>query len=236
MNTPLTDRPASTPGAPPPHDEAELEHRRAATAALGRELRDLVETAVRTTAPAQVLHAVADDVRRITGRLTGRLRRRAEIPDVDEFPGGTRMFSPVTGVGSPFAPPLRVAPADGGLVGRCTLGVTHEGPPGYGHGGMSAMLLDELMGRACGAAGLHAMTVSLQIHYHRPVPLETPLRLFARVTGTEGRKILVHGSISAEADPTAPAVTADGVFVTPDPARVQALFPSLRSTRADTPA
>ncbi|MEV6383516.1 hypothetical protein AB0M31_29385 [Streptomyces sp. NPDC051773] len=158
-----------------------------------------METAVRTTAPAQVLHAVADDVRRITGRLTGRLRRRAEIPDVDEFPGGTRMFSPVTGVGSPFAPPLRVAPADGGLVGRCTLGVTHEGPPGYGHGGMSAMLLDELMGRACGAAGL-------------------------------------HGSIGAEADPTAPAVTADGVFVTPDPARVQALFPSLRSTRADTPA
>lgn len=76
-------------------------------------------------------------------------------------------------------------------------------------------------------------TTELQVHYHRPVPVESALRLFARVTGTEGRKILVHGSVCVEADPTVPAVTADGVFVSPDPDQVHALFPALGVTRAD---
>lgn len=54
------------------------------------------------------------------------------------------MYGP--GAGSPLALPMRVTPADGGFVGRCDLGIAHERPPGYGHGGVSAMLLDELMG------------------------------------------------------------------------------------------
>jgi acyl-coenzyme A thioesterase PaaI-like protein len=123
---------------------------------------------------------------------------------------------------------MQVTPDSGGAVGRCTLGIAHEGPPGYGHGGMSAMLLDELMGRACIATGLPGMTVSLQVRYRRPVPLETPLWVHARVTGTEGRKVFVTGSISTEADPSAVVVTADGVFVTPDPDHTRALFPTVR--------
>jgi hypothetical protein len=79
---------------------------------------------------------------------------------MDEFPGGVRMYSPVTGPGSPLAPPMRVTPMDGGVMGRCLLGIAHEGPPGYGHGGFSAMLLDELMGWACAAVGKPGMTIS----------------------------------------------------------------------------
>ncbi|MDX2939355.1 PaaI family thioesterase [Streptomyces ipomoeae] len=229
MNTSLSDPPTTNGGTPRP-TEGELERQRAAIAALGHELRVLVDAAVRTTAPAEVLHGVADGVRRITGRLTGRPRARAEVPAVDEFPGEVRMYSPVTGAGSPLAPPMLVTPGDGGLVGLCTPGIAHEGPPGYVHGGMSAMLLDELMGRACGAAGLHAMTVSLQVHYHRPVPVETPLRVVARVTGTEDRRILVEGSISTDGQSATPLVTADGVFVSPDPDRARALFPGMRET------
>ncbi|MFI9566135.1 hypothetical protein [Streptomyces rishiriensis] len=55
---------------------------------------------------------------------------------------------------------MHVTPADNGLIGHCTLGIAHEGPPGYGHGRMSAMLLDEHMGRACAAAGMPGLTVS----------------------------------------------------------------------------
>jgi acyl-coenzyme A thioesterase PaaI-like protein len=185
----------------------------------------LVDATVRTAAPTEVLHRVTDGVRRLTGQLTGRRRVRAEIPAVDQFPGGVRMYSPVTGAGSTLAPPMNVTPDSNGVVGRCTLGIAHEGPPGFGHGGMSAMLLDELMGWACAAAGIPGMTVSLQVRYHRPVPLGTPLRVYARVTGTEGRKIFVDGSISTEDDPSVVVVTADGVFVSPDPDRTRALFP-----------
>jgi acyl-coenzyme A thioesterase PaaI-like protein len=140
------------------------------------------------------------------------------------------MYSPVTGLGSPLAPPMRITPADGGVAGTCVLGIAHEGPPGYGHGGMSAMLLDELMGWACAAAGTPGMTVSLQLRYHRPVPLQTPLRVYARVTGAEDRKISVAGAITTEEDLSTVLVAADGVFVSPDPARAGALFPSLRGT------
>lgn len=229
MNAAPTECPENTPESVRPTEE-ELARQRVAITALGQELRALVDTTVRTLAPTEALLHVADGVRRLTGQLTGRRRARAEIPAVDEFPGGVRMYSPVTGAGSPLAPPMRVTPDGGGVVGRCTLGIAHEGPPGYGHGGMSAMLLDELMGWACAAAGTPGMTVSLQVRYHRPVPLETPLRVHARVTGTEGRKIFVDGSISTEDDPSVTVVTADGVFVAPDPARTRALFPDARRT------
>ena len=88
-----------------PPTEAELDHQRAAIAALGQELRARVDATVRTAAPADLLHRITDEVRRLSGQLTGRRRAPAEIPDVDEFPGGVRMYSPVTGSGSPLARP-----------------------------------------------------------------------------------------------------------------------------------
>ena len=224
----MTALPAETPLP----DTEELERQRAAVAALGRELRTLVDATVTTSAPTEVLHRMADEVRRLTGQLTGRRRVRSEIPAVDEFPGGVRMYSPVTGQGSPLAPPMQVTPDGDGVMGHCTLGIAHEGPPGYVHGGMSAMLLDELMGWACYAAGSPAMTVSLEMRYHRPVPLETPLRVHARVTGTEDRKIRVAGSISTEQEPSVALVTAGAVFVSPDPDRARALFPSTQGSPA----
>ncbi|WP_246113821.1 PaaI family thioesterase [Streptomyces montanus] len=138
------------------------------------------------------------------------------------------MYSPVVGAGSPLAPPVHITPTDDGLIGHCTLGFAHEGPPGYGHGGLSAMLLDELMGQACTAAGTPGLTVSLQMRYHQPIPLETPLRILGRVTGTENRKIFVTGAITTQAAPSTNLVTADGVFIAPDPDQVRALFPGLR--------
>lgn len=224
MTSPLTHH-TTTPDHQTPQD---LNRQRAAIAALGHELRALVETTVRTTAEPETLHQAADGVRSLTRQLTGRHRTPGEIPAVDEFPGGIRMYSPVTGPGSPLAPPLQVTPADHGVVGTCTLGIAHEGPPGYGHGGMSAMLLDELMGWACTAAGMPGMTIGLQLRYHRPVPLETTLHLSARVTGTDDRKIFVAGSITTDHDHSAILVSADATFVTPDPDRARALFPSLR--------
>ncbi|MFF8937966.1 PaaI family thioesterase [Streptomyces paradoxus] len=221
MHVPLTEPPTAA-GA------ERLEHQQAAVTRLGYELRALVEATVRTAASPDTLHRVADAVRHATGQLTGRRRARTEIPEVDVFPGGPRMYSPVVGAGSPLAPPVRITPTDDGLVGHCTPGIAHEGPPGYGHGGMSAMLLDELMGQACTAAGTPGLTVSLQLRYHQPIPLETPLRILGRVTGTDKRKIFAAGTISTDADPSTDLVTAEAVFITPDPDRARALFPGLK--------
>jgi hypothetical protein len=224
MHTPRTDSPASAAAE-------ELQRHRAAVTRLGDELRGLVEATVRTTASPDTLHRVADGIRHVAGQLTGRLRVRAEIPAVDEFPAGPRMYNPVSGTGSPLAPPVHITTTATGLIGHCTLGLAHEGPPGYGHGGISAMLLDELMGRACVAAGMPGLTVSLQMRYHGPVPLETPLQILGRVTGTDDRKVFVAGAISTVEDPAGELVTAEGLFVTPDLRRARAMFPGLPPER-----
>ncbi|WP_438290626.1 hypothetical protein [Streptomyces sp. HUAS TT7] len=93
-----------------------------AIAALGHELRHLVDASVCTAAFPDALNRLADDVRALTRQLTGPRRRPSDIPEVDEFPSGVRMYSPVTGLGSPLAPPMRVTHTDDGVTGRCHLG------------------------------------------------------------------------------------------------------------------
>ncbi|MEU0411924.1 PaaI family thioesterase [Streptomyces griseorubiginosus] len=230
LHEPPTTGPTGPTGATGPIAE-ELELQKAAVTRLGTELRALMEATVRTDTTPDTLHRLADGVRHLTGELSGQRRARAEIPEVDEFPAGARMYSPVVGAGSPLAPPVVITPAGDGLLGRCTLGIAHEGPPGYGHGGMSAMLLDELMGRACANAGTPGLTVSLEIRYRRPVPLETHLRIHARVTGRDHRKIQVTGSITTESDPAVPLATGEALFVTPDPEQARVLSDSARRRR-----
>ncbi|MBB6347722.1 PaaI family thioesterase [Nonomuraea muscovyensis] len=213
----------------PPSATDALHDRRTAIAALGADLRALVEAAVRTGAPDEVLLLAAKEAQHLTALLTVRPRGRAEVPEVDVFPGGIRMYSPVTGAGSPLAPPLQIETVDdGAVVGTCTLGVAHEGPPGYGHGGVSALLLDEVMGWACSYAGQPGMTIELNLSYKRPVVLETPLRVTARVTERHGRTNLVHGTIATTAAPRTVLVEAEAVFFAPAPDQARALFPSLR--------
>ncbi|MGW2698162.1 hypothetical protein [Streptomyces sp. NPDC001296] len=128
MHTSLTD-PTPTDSTRATDEEEELEHQKAAISRLGHELRVLVEATVRTAASPDTLHRVADGVRHVTGQLTGRRRSRAAISEVDEFPAGARMYSPVTGAGSPQAPPVQVTHTADGLMGHCTLGIAHEGRP-----------------------------------------------------------------------------------------------------------
>ncbi|MDQ0718332.1 hypothetical protein QFZ55_007784 [Streptomyces luteogriseus] len=50
------------------------------------------------------------------------------------------------------------------------------------------------------------------------------------LTGTEGRKVFVAGSITTEEDLATVLVAAEGVFVSPDPEHARALFPGLRDS------
>jgi hypothetical protein len=51
------------------------------------------------------------------------------------------------------------------------------------------------------------------------------LRLHAGVVRTEGRKIVTNGSITTAADPATVLVSADGVFIAPEPELAGVLFP-----------
>ncbi len=193
--------------------DAELRTRRAAIAELGGALRELVEQASATEVPEDVLRRVAAQVREATILLGQRSRTRADLPGADNLLGGFRMYNPVTGSGSALAPPLHVEVDGNAVVGTCTLGLAFEGPPSFAHGGVSAMLLDHLLGYATGMAGHPGMTVLLETRYRAPVPLQTQLRLTAEVSEVNGRRVTARGTIATAAEPDTVLVEASGTFV-----------------------
>jgi hypothetical protein len=116
-------------------------------------------------------------------------------------------------------------------IGTCTLGLAFEGPPMFAHGGVSAMLLDQMLGYAVSASGHAGMTVRLDTSYRAPVPLLTPLRLTAEVTGVDGRRVIAAGTIATAAEPDTVLVAATGTFVTLRAEQAQQLFgPVLNGT------
>jgi acyl-coenzyme A thioesterase PaaI-like protein len=187
----------------------------AAVTELGTALRELVDASVLTTVPADQLRAAAADARAVTARLAAAQRPVTQLPALDDPVVFRRVYSPVSGVGSALAPPVRIRRVEAGVVGEALLGPAYEGPPGYVHGGMSSMLMDQLLGSAAIAEGLWGMTVRLEVDYRRPVPLSTPLTMRAQVTEAAGRKCVVTGTIATTAAPDRTLVEARGVFVMP---------------------
>lgn len=207
-----------------PGDLAPVHRRREAITELGSVLRRLVEQASATEAPADQLDQVAAALREAAELLGPHTRRRHELPSADDLLGGIRIYNPVCGSGSGIAPPLHLEGADGTAVGTCTLGLAFEGPPAYAHGGVSALLMDQMLGYAVSTSGHPGMTVELTNRYRAPVPLQTPLRLSARVVGIQGRVITAVASIATAAAPETPLVEATGVFVELSGEQIERLF------------
>jgi acyl-coenzyme A thioesterase PaaI-like protein len=196
----------------------------AAAADLGAALRELIETSVTTTVPAAEVRAAAELVRQVTERLAVARRPVSQLPALDDLSKGRRVFNPVTGTGNAMAPPLHVRRDGDGVKAEATLGLAYEGPPGFVHGGMSALLMDQLLGSAAAAAGLWGMTAHLELDYRGPLPLETKLLFRARVAENSGRKSVITGTIALADDPERVLVEARGVFVLPRPEKVDAYF------------
>ena len=209
--------------------------RRAAVAELAAELRALADLLTRTEVGADVLRDSARRLREVAPALRERVRGLGEPASVDDLMGGIRMFNPVIGAGNPIAPPLRIEIGEDGVVGWCTLGHTYEGPPTYGHGGVSAMLIDQLLGHAAAWAGHPGLTTELTVRYRRPVPLDVPLRVWGRVTGVEGRRVSAVGGITTAADPGVPLVEAEARFARLRLDQAKLLFARLASPDAAIP-
>lgn len=100
---------------------------------------------------------------------------------------------------------------NGVMTSEFTLTEAQQGPPGHAHGGASAAILDEAMGLVVWAAGHKVAAVNLEINYHKPLPLNQPLTLEARISQMDERKIFSTGEIRL-ADSTV-AVSGRGIYV-----------------------
>lgn len=137
---------------------------------------------------------------------------------VDMWAGeGVTRHDPVTGPENAIAPPLPLTgQEDGSISGTTTLGMPYQGPPGFVHGGISALLLDHTLGVANHWAGPSGMTAELTLRYHRTTPLFEPLTITGRQVSVDGRKIRTEGTLAAGGEV---CVSAEGLFIARQPPR-----------------
>ncbi len=115
---------------------------------------------------------------------------------------------------NPMFPRIDFSPAESvGLRGRVRLGLAYEGPPGYVHGGIIALLFDQILGQSNLEAGIPAMTGNLTVRFRKPTPLFRELEIQADgPEKTDERRCLTRGRLLCDGVVTAEA---KGLFVLP---------------------
>lgn len=179
---------------------------------LAESVRDLVDATIRTEADAAVVAEARRDIDAIIARL--RSRQIEGAFGVRHTSSGQSLGwgNAVIGIRNALAPPvLTQRDENGGISAQFVLGAAYEGPPGHVHGGVSAMVLDHLLGEAASPDGKPRFTGSITVRYLRATPLG-PLRAEAVRTRTDGVKTYCCGHI---ADAEGVTVEAEGVFITP---------------------
>jgi acyl-coenzyme A thioesterase PaaI-like protein len=185
---------------------------------LGQAVRELVDASVRTAVEADDMRRAILEIEQITTRL-----RESQLPG--SF--GRKMSSEglplywgnaVVGLRNAIAPPLiveRDPSGNGNVHAEFELGAAYEGPPTLVHGGICALILDQLLGEAASAAGKPGFTGRLTVAYREPTPLGK-LRAEAWIDRSDGIKTWARGHIIG---PQGVTVEAEGLFILPSWAR-----------------
>ncbi|BBZ14980.1 aromatic compound degradation protein PaaI (plasmid) [Mycobacterium branderi] len=85
--------------------------------------------------------------------------------------------------------------SDGVVVSELMCPPDSEGGPNVAHGGWTAGMLDELVGHTMMLRGEFAVTGTLEVVFHKPMPIELPLIATAQIERREGRKAFVSARI-----------------------------------------
>ncbi|MGB3331989.1 MAG: PaaI family thioesterase [Mycobacterium sp.] len=184
---------------------------------LAQAVRDLIDATIRTQADDATAREVTAQVQELTERL--RAGTLSDSPGLRYVVDGRPLAwgNAVVGLRNPIAPPLVM---QHGENGHCWsdfyLGAAYEGPPSLVHGGVSALVLDHVLGEAA-SDGLTQprYTGTITVKYLRGTPLG-PLHAEASIYRKDGVKTYARGHIS---DANGVTVEADGVFITPSWAR-----------------
>ncbi|HXX90297.1 MAG TPA: hypothetical protein VEI83_08755 [Acidimicrobiales bacterium] len=197
--------------------------RRDGTRALAASLRALAADIVDVDVPPGRAEELRAGVEGLRARVSGGHRLR--YYECDRLEGARAAFvdfSPVSGRSHPLALPMEVEHADGpggapGVRARLRIGASREGPPHGVHGGVVAMVFDELLGHAQQVHGIQALTASLTVRYRAVTPIDTELEWFACVVHSGGRRWAGRATcragdvVTAEADALFVGVDIDAI-------------------------
>lgn len=194
---------------------AEADRVTALYAPLADAVRELVDATIRTEADDDVVATARTAIEAVTRSLRERTRPVGVSYRVEDRP--LSLGNAAVGVCNPIAPPIVVRhEGDGRCWSEFVLGSAYEGPPGRVHGGVSALVLDHMLGEAASDGLSKArFTGTITVKYLRGTPLGR-LRSDAWIDRSEGAKVFARGTIS---DADGVTVEAEGIFIEPAWAR-----------------
>ena len=196
----------------------ELEDERRVFGGLTQSIRELNEACLMTTVDAAEAEAITTEIAALTARLNATRDDGASFGVAITQDGQVRGHgNAVVGLRNAHAVPLEIhRTGEGRAWSHFELNGLFEGPPTLVHGGVTALILDQIFGEAAADGGHPGMTGTLTLTYRRGTPLGK-LSAEAWIDKVEGIKTHVLGEMrDAEGNVT---VEGHGVFILPRWAR-----------------
>ena len=103
-----------------------------------------------------------------------------------------------------------VKDSEDSVIGSGIIDAMFAGPPERVHGGIQALIIDEVMGALNRMRGRQAFTAYLKVDYRGPAPLGVPITFRAWLDSVDGRKIKLLGSGDG---PEGRFMEAEGLFI-----------------------
>ena len=195
----------------------EYERQRVLYEPLTAAIRKLIDAGIHTDVDEATAREAQAAVEAVTAMLDSK-RRTVTTTLRHETTGRPLAWAnPAVGVRNAIAPPMEIHhEPDGRAWSEFTLSGAYEGPPGWVHGGICALVLDHILGEAA-SDGLTQpkFTGTITVKYLRGTPLGK-LRAEAFIERVEGVKTFARGYLI---DAEGTTVEAEGVFIRPAWAR-----------------
>lgn len=194
------------------------------------QVRGLIDHLRKTTASAEVLAEVEQQVASLNRKLEGfdhegpwaqrRLILREGVDherDTDD-PAEFFRYSPVIGPANPIAPPVEFRFDGEEISASHVFGAPYNGPPTAVHGGVIALVFDELLGCLGAMRDIGGFTGTLNVVYRSLTPLGRPIRMRGWVERQAGVKVFIKGTMHVDDGPDGTerlCAEAEGIFIRP---------------------
>ena len=196
-----------------------------ARAAAAGALRDLNHAFAAHDPDDAELCALTHEVTALTAQLDAaptrdRLALMRSVSGEQTFPtmtAGSGFSDRAVGGGTnPTSVDVQVSFEGEEVVATVVLRHAFEGAPGRAHGGIVAAAFDDVTGFVIGLLHEPTFTGELTVRYLKPVPVNEPLEMRARLAGRERRKLFIEAEARAGGEIVA---TCHAIYITVDPSR-----------------
>ncbi len=186
-------------------------------------VRRLIAHLRKTTAPPELLREVEAGITALNERLAGfdhpgPYAQRSLVMSLSDHtrttdePAEYFPYSPVIGPLNAIAPPVDFRFDGEEIHAEHVFDAPYNGPPTAVHGGIIALVFDELLGALGALRDVGGFTGTLTIRYVSLTPIGEPIRMRSFIDRREGRKVFIRGTMHRGDRLCAEA---EGIFIRP---------------------